>query len=103
MEDPFKISATLGSTGTLDQADLAKAHLWGCPMNPVHGPRIKTIDLDPSNRESHKRDDAEPGCSPISIHSFLEVENIRLRQAVVELSLDTLALREALKGVEAAS
>jgi len=29
--------------------------------------------------------------------SFLEAENIRLRQAVVELSRDTVALREALE------
>jgi hypothetical protein len=30
--------------------------------------------------------------------SVLEAENIRLRQAVVELLIDTLALREALHG-----
>jgi hypothetical protein len=35
---------------------------------------------------------------PISLLSFLEAENIRLRRAVVELWLDTAALREALKG-----
>jgi hypothetical protein len=29
--------------------------------------------------------------------SFLEAENIRLRQAVVELSRDTTALRQALR------
>jgi hypothetical protein len=32
-----------------------------------------------------------------------EAENIRLRQAVVELLIDTLALREALYGREAAA
>jgi hypothetical protein len=36
-------------------------------------------------------------CRPTSLLSFLEAENIRLRQAVVELWLDTTALREAVK------
>jgi len=45
------------------------------------------------DRQSH----AEPAYSPISILSFLEAENLRLRQAVVALSLDTMALREALE------
>jgi hypothetical protein len=35
---------------------------------------------------------------PVDLLAFLEEENRRLRQAVVELSLDTLALRDALKG-----
>jgi hypothetical protein len=45
----------------------------------------------------HKHDDSEPACGPISILSFLEAENIRLQQAVIELSRDIVALREALK------
>ena len=45
------------------------------------------------DRQSH----GEPAYSPISILSFLEAENFRLRQAVVALSLDTMALREALE------
>lgn len=46
--------------------------------------------------KSNKQDDAELGCQPISLLSYLEMENVRLRQAVVELSLDTMALREEL-------
>ena len=53
------------------------------------------------DRELHKEDDAEPGYQPISILSFLEAENMRLRRAIAELSLDASALREALKIMEA--
>jgi hypothetical protein len=35
-------------------------------------------------------------CRTTSLLSFLEAENIRLRRTVMELSLDTMALREAL-------
>jgi hypothetical protein len=37
---------------------------------------------------------------PTSLLSFLEAENIRLRRVVVELWLDTTALREAMKREE---
>jgi hypothetical protein len=33
---------------------------------------------------------------PISFLSYLQAENIKLRQAIVDLSLDTMALRKAL-------
>ena len=52
------------------------------------------------DREAREQDHAEPECRPISLLSFLQAENIRLRQAVLALSLDTMALREELKGVE---
>jgi hypothetical protein len=58
-------------------------------------------DSGVSDRESNKQYEAQPGCQPISLLSFLEAENMRLRQAVVELSLDASALREAVKIVEA--
>jgi len=48
-----------------------------------------------------KQDDAEPSHGPISLLSFLEAENIRLRQAIMKLSLDARAIREALKRMEA--
>ena len=51
--------------------------------------------------ETHKGDDVESRSQPISLLSFLEAENLRLRQAIVELSLDASALREALKIMEA--
>ena len=61
------------------------------------------MNLDPntSDRESHKQVDAEHGRRVISLLSFLKAENIKLQQAVMELSLDTMALREALKRMEA--
>src|SRR6266478_4275335 len=59
--------------------------------------RTRAADPNSPDPESHKGDDAEPGSQPISLLSFLEAENVRLRQAVVELSLDASALREALK------
>jgi hypothetical protein len=41
----------------------------------------------------HERHKTPPQCT-ISLLSFLEAENVRLRQAVVELSLDAKALLE---------
>jgi len=37
-------------------------------------------------------------CRPIRLLSVLEAENSRLRQAVLELSRDIMALREAVTG-----
>ncbi len=71
----------------------------GWAMNPVSVLKIRTVDPSSSDRESHNQDN--PGCRPISLLSFLEAENVRLHQAVVELSLDARALGEALKGMEA--
>jgi hypothetical protein len=58
-----------------------------------------TVDPNSSNRESRKQDDAEPGCRLISLLSFLEPENVRLRQAIVQLSLDARAIRETLNKI----
>jgi hypothetical protein len=65
--------------------------------------KIKLIDSNSSDREAHKRNNAEPGCQPITLLSFLQAENVRLRRTVMELSLDAKALREALKGMEVPS
>jgi len=59
-----------------------------------------TVDSNSSNRETRKQDGAEPGLRPISLLSFLEAENVRLRQAIVQLSLDAGVLREALNRME---
>ena len=75
--------------------------VWGVAMNPVTVLKTRTVDSKPSDQESHKQDGTE--WQPISILSVPEAENIRLRQAVLELSLDTLALREALERQEAAA
>jgi hypothetical protein len=52
----------------------------------------RAADPNSPDREMRKGDDVEPGSQPISLLSFLEGENMRLRQAVVELSLDASAL-----------
>jgi len=69
-------------------------------MNPVAMLKIMTADPNSSNRESQEQKDDEPVCRPTSLLSFLQAENVRLRQAVAELSLGALALREALKRME---
>jgi hypothetical protein len=72
----------------------------GAEMNPVSVLRTRTVDSKAPDRKSHGQGSVEGKCQPISLLSFLEAENIRLRQAVVELSLHTLALRKALKTKE---
>jgi hypothetical protein len=75
----------------------------GVAMNAVSVLRTRTINSKACDRASQKQDDAERECRPISLLSVLEAENIRLRQAVVQLLIDTLALREALHGGEAST
>jgi hypothetical protein len=65
-------------------------------MNPASAFKMRTVDPNSSYRETHKQEDAEPKCRPISLLSFLEAENVRLRQAIVELSRDAKTLKEAL-------
>ena len=66
-------------------------------MNSVSVLKIKTVDPQAVVPKSHKQNYVKRKSGPISLLSVLDAENFRLRQAVVELSLDTLALREALK------
>jgi hypothetical protein len=66
-------------------------------MNSVSVLKPRAVGSRAMDRQSPERGDGEPACGPISMRSFLETENIRLRQAVVELSGDTKALREALR------
>jgi hypothetical protein len=73
----------------------------GMAMNPASAFKMRTVDPNSSYRETHKQEDAEPKCRPISLLSFLEAENIRLRQAIVELSRDAKTLKEALDKMEA--
>ena len=65
-------------------------------MNSVSVLKIKTADPHAVDPKSHKQDYVKPKSGPISLLSVLDAENFRLRQAVVELSLDTLMLKEAL-------
>lgn len=69
----------------------------GAAMNSLSVLKIKTVDPHAVDPKSHKQDYVKPKSGPISLLSVLEADNFRLRQAVVELSLDTLVLREALK------
>jgi hypothetical protein len=69
-------------------------------MNAVSVLRTRTVNSRAYDRESQTQDDAGCECGPISLLSVLERENIRLRQAVVALLIDTLTLREALHGRE---
>jgi len=82
ISSPFKIQTIRGLGG-----------------NAGWGPTSQRVP-HPCGWAMHKQDDAEPSCAPISLLSFLEAENIRLRQAVMELSLDARVLREALKRME---
>jgi hypothetical protein len=52
------------------------------------------------DREARAQDDARSECEMISLRSFLEADNKRLWQAVLELSVETAALRRVLKTSE---
>src|SRR5262245_44991674 len=63
--------------------------------------KMRMVDRNASGRESLKQDDAALSCRQKSLLTLLEAENFRLRQAVVELSVNMNALRGALKRMEA--
>jgi hypothetical protein len=68
-------------------------------MNPVTVLKTRTVDSKASDRKLHKQD-TEPECRPIRLLSVLEAENSRLRQAVLELSCDIMALRGGGDGID---
>jgi hypothetical protein len=72
----------------------------GAAMSPVSLLKTKTIGPRAINRGAQRQDDAEAGCELVSLISFLEADNNRLWKKVVELSLETLALQQALKKIE---
>jgi hypothetical protein len=65
-------------------------------MNAVSVLKTGTLNRRTSDRQSHKQDGAGADGQPISLLEFLKAENLRLRQAAAELSLDIAALRLAL-------
>jgi hypothetical protein len=67
-------------------------------MNPVTVSKTRTVDSNAPDRKLHKQDGGEPECRLIRLLSVLEAENSSLRQAVLELSRDIMALREAATG-----
>ena len=71
----------------------------GQVMNSVSVLKIRTVNPKAVDPKSLNQDDVKPKSRTISLLSALKAENCRLRQAVVQLSLDTLVLREALKDV----
>jgi len=68
-------------------------------MNSVAVLKIRTVNPKAVDPKSLNQDNVKPKSRTISLLSVLEAENFRLRQAVAELSRDTLVLREALKDV----
>jgi hypothetical protein len=52
------------------------------------------------NRQLHRRDDAETGCQAVSLVSYLEAANEKLRQAVADLMRETAALRQEVDKLE---
>jgi hypothetical protein len=72
----------------------------GRGMNSVSLLKIRTVNPKAVNAKSHNQDNVKPKFRPISLLSVLEAENFQLRQALVELSLDTLMLRDALKELD---
>jgi hypothetical protein len=63
-------------------------------MNSVCVLKTGTFNRKTLDRQSDKQDGT--GAKPISLLEFLKAENLRLRQAAAELSLDIAALRLAL-------
>jgi hypothetical protein len=66
-------------------------------MNPVFVFKTRAIGAKMINRRLHRQDDAEAGCHAISLVSYLEASNEKLRQAVAELTRETEALRQELE------
>jgi hypothetical protein len=64
-------------------------------MNPV--PVLKVRMAGPKTRDvtSYNEESLKPENPPISILSFLQAENIRLRQQAVELAFEIAALKQA--------
>jgi hypothetical protein len=69
-------------------------------MNPVFVPKKNEAGPKTHDREARAQNDAQSECEMISLRSFLEADNKRLMQAVVELSIETAALRRMLKTEE---
>ena len=65
-------------------------------MNPVSEFKATAAGSKMINRRSRKLDDPEPVCQAITLVSYLEAANERLRQAVEELRRETTALRQEL-------
>jgi hypothetical protein len=66
-------------------------------MNRVSLLRKREAGPKPVGRKARAQDDARPECETISLRSFLEADNKRLWQAVLQLSVETAALRQVLK------
>jgi hypothetical protein len=68
-------------------------------MNPVSV--LKGTNIEPmAGRETRRQDVAQTDCELISLLSYLEADNKRLWQAVQDLVVETVALRQTLKAAE---
>ncbi len=65
-------------------------------MNSVCVLKTGTLNRKTLDSQSLKQGGAGRDCQPISLLEYLKTDNLRLRQAVAELSRDTSALRQAL-------
>jgi hypothetical protein len=66
-------------------------------MNPISVLKTKAAGAKTTDRPSGRQDDDETGGQTISLVSYLETDNERLRQAADKLSHETAALRQELE------
>jgi outer membrane murein-binding lipoprotein Lpp len=69
-------------------------------MNPVSVFKTKAVGAKMISRRMHRQDDAEAGCQAISLVSYLEAANEKLRQTVSDLTRETAALRQELEQMD---
>jgi hypothetical protein len=69
-------------------------------MNPVSVLKGRDVGPKAADREARRGDDLQTPCELISLLSYLEADNQKLWKAVRELSIETAALRQALKTME---
>lgn len=56
---------------------------------------ISVLKTGTAERRLAELNYGKAGCQPVSLLTFLQAENVRLRTQVAELQRDTTALREA--------
>ena len=61
-------------------------------MSAISVLKIKNVEPSPQKQNQGKSSN-----QPISLLAFLQAENCKLRKTVAQLTLDTMALREALQ------
>jgi hypothetical protein len=91
MEDAFNVTrAFCGNGGSGQHGE----HPAAGPAMNASLPKISTAHSNSPGHDPAMQEDAGYCRRPISLLSFLEAENTRLRQIATELSLDIIALRK---------